>query len=244
MPADEKAKQESKSTDQTPEPAPTKTDGKLKGFLPYVIVGLSAFIVGVAAFSFALGVFTSPPEADTKSASTPDSTAAVADQAPAVKDTFNVSELERKIFGPSGIASARNMDDVVALADQRKTESTATRPAASPSESDSIQAHLAQERTELEAKKSDLTKQQQQLEQLLTKTNQMESSRVQALARLYDGMKPSQVAPLLGKLGEEQVVQILLKMKPANAARILGEMEPGLAARISAKMITLTEETK
>ena len=44
--------------------------------------------------------------------------------------------------------------------------------------------------------------------QLLGRVNQIESNRLNALAKLYDGMKPNQVAPLINKLTDEQAVQV------------------------------------
>jgi flagellar motility protein MotE (MotC chaperone) len=70
----------------------------------------------------------------------------------------------------------------------------------------------------------------------------MEKSRIDALAKLYEGMEETQVAPLINQFTDEQAVQILMSMKPASAAKILGVLSPQRAARISTKMITLTRE--
>ena len=90
--------------------------------------------------------------------------------------------------------------------------------------------------------KRELDAKEAHIKKFLAQVDEMESSRINALAKLYDGMQENQVVPLINQLTDEQAVQILMKMKPTNASRILGALSPARAGRISERMITLTEE--
>ncbi|GEM_PF-2419524 len=60
-----------------------------------------------------------------------------------------------------------------------------------------------------------------------------DESKLSRLVRVYEKMRPKQVAVILTTMQDRQVVTILSHMKENKAAQILGEMEPGKAARIS-----------
>lgn len=211
-----------------------------KKMIFFGLIGFGAFVILIGVFSIFMGIFSGPPESE-KTATTD---AVVADTAAGhetdtVKDVSDLDRLEKEVFGGEEISGAADIDDVM----NRASEEAAT--------SDSIEgtawletekAKLARERKDLETLKADLDAQQYRLMQLINKVNQIESARMSSLAKLYDGMKPTQVAPLISKLTDEQAVDVLLKMKPVNAAKILGALSPDRAARISAKMITLTKE--
>lgn len=79
------------------------------------------------------------------------------------------------------------------------------------------------------------------IDQALLKIDQAESTRIAKLARLYDGMKPAEVAKLFANLKDNVVLSVLPRMKPANASKILGLLPPKRAARISTRMITVLE---
>ncbi len=76
--------------------------------------------------------------------------------------------------------------------------------------------------------------------QKLTKVDQAEAARLSGLAKLYNGMKPEQVAKMMVKLDDKTIVAILPRMKSAQAAKILGMLPASRGARISKEMITLS----
>lgn len=237
MPDEEKKQEEQEEQD-----AP-KEKSKLKGPLLFGIIGIGVFVIAIGGFSFMMGVFSSPPatEGEAGAAEEVTDTTQAEDHAKS-SDSHELDALEAEIFGVESIGDAADIDDLVKLAENR-------RPGISVKDSlkarrwlDEEKATIVLQRAELDSIKKDISRQEYRLKQVIAKTDQMESARVNALAKLYDGMKPSQVAPLIKKLTEEQAVEILLKMKPANASKIFGAISPDYAARISARMITLTEE--
>ena len=64
-----------------------------------------------------------------------------------------------------------------------------------------------------------------------------DESKLSRLVRVYEKMRPKQVAVILTTMPDRQVVTILSHMKENKAAQILGEMEPGKAARISQTLL-------
>jgi flagellar motility protein MotE (MotC chaperone) len=220
--------------------APSKSP--IKKIMVFGGIGLAVFAVGIGAFSYMLGVFSSPSAADPAASKATDSTAVASANKPMVEDTSDIDALEQKIFGQEkNPLNAGDMDDIVRMADTMPAVKASADSAAAVPAIDE-KAQLDQQRADIEQQKKQLEQERVQVEQLIAKSSVMESSRITALARLYDGMKPAQVVPLIIKLTDDQAVLVLLKMKPANAARVLGELPPEAGGRLSARMITLTEE--
>jgi len=231
---------EEKGQNEAQESADEKSGG-FKPPLKLILIGAGIFAVAIAAFSFSLGVFSSGPAETDKEK--PEQ--AVADttghEEAEVDELSEIEALEKQIFGSTKITPQDiSSDNSDTNADDEKE-----------SKNDSIQSanwletekkKLAAERAELEALKKSLDAQEKRVNKFLARIEKMEESRIGALAKLYEGMKETQVAPLLNQLTDEQAVQILMSMKPANAAKVLGVLSPQRAARISTKMITLTEE--
>ena len=96
---------------------------------------------------------------------------------------------------------------------------------------------LALEKTAQDRRERELNLREREIDQKLTKFQQIEASKYNDLAKLYDGMKPEQVARLIIKLDDKTIVAILPRMKRANASKILGLMPPERGARISREMI-------
>ncbi|MEW5924333.1 MAG: hypothetical protein AB1746_10130 [Candidatus Zixiibacteriota bacterium] len=103
-------------------------------------------------------------------------------------------------------------------------------------------AKLAEERSSIAVKQKELEQLKYSVDQGLLKIEQAESARIIQLARLYDGMKPNEVAKLFANLSDEVVVSILPRMKPANASKILGLLPPKRAAELSTDMISVVEK--
>jgi flagellar motility protein MotE (MotC chaperone) len=94
---------------------------------------------------------------------------------------------------------------------------------------------------EVESRERELEKLEYRVNQGLIKINQAESARIANLARLYDGMKPIEVAKLFANLSDGVVISIVPRMKPAHASKIIALMPPKRAAKISTQMITVLE---
>jgi len=98
---------------------------------------------------------------------------------------------------------------------------------------------LSKRQAEIDSRENQLEKLEYKVEQSLIKLDQAESNRIIKLARLYDGMKPDEVAKLFANLPDSIVTSILPRMKPASASKILGMMPPKRAARLSTQLITV-----
>ena len=235
MPIEDKQKQDA----EAPEAGKAKSKSKIQ--VRMILIGVAAFVVAIGIFSFVMGVFSTspkaendaPPPAATDSVSTP--------MNDVTEDQALIENMEKEIFGGNDSSGGEK----VTIADTQQaispTPVTAIDSVTPVEQINAEKAQLAQERAELEVLRRELDEKEQRLEKLLAQTDKVETSRVNALAKLYNGMKPAQVAPLLSKLTDEQAIQVLLQMKPASAAKILGAMNPERAASISASMITLTE---
>ncbi|SYZ74273.1 hypothetical protein TRIP_C60543 [Candidatus Zixiibacteriota bacterium] len=98
---------------------------------------------------------------------------------------------------------------------------------------------IVEEQAALDKKKRDLDSLNQRIAAGLNRLDQAEATRIVALARLYDGMRPDEVAKLFENLDDTLVVAILPRMKPANAAKLLALLPPKRAASISTQLITV-----
>ncbi len=68
-----------------------------------------------------------------------------------------------------------------------------------------------------------------------------DESKLSRLVRVYEKMRPKQVAVILTTMPDRQVVTILSHMKENKAAQVLAEIEPGKAARISQALMNWSE---
>ncbi len=69
-----------------------------------------------------------------------------------------------------------------------------------------------------------------------------DENKLARLVRVYEKMRPKQVAIILTTMPDRQVVIILSHMKENKAAQVLAEMEPGKAARISQSLLNWSGE--
>jgi flagellar motility protein MotE (MotC chaperone) len=101
---------------------------------------------------------------------------------------------------------------------------------------------LAEQQAIIDSQRQILDSIQNRVDHGLTKIELAESSRLASLTKLYDSMKPDEVARLFENLDDSLIVQILPRMKPVNAAKILALMPPKRAAVISTRLISIAEE--
>jgi flagellar motility protein MotE (MotC chaperone) len=222
-----------------------KTPAKPKLPLKMILIGAGVFVVAIGAFSFTLGLLSSAPpdEAESPPAAAVagiDSTADSVEVAPI--DMNEIARLEKEIFGDKQIVKNRDTKEPPQAVKEEKPTSVKRDSTNSPAWLKAEKDKLDAERAELDALKRELDAKEAHIKKFLAQVDEMESSRINALAKLYDGMQENQVVPLINQLTDEQAVQILMKMKPTNASRILGALSPARAGRISERMITLTEE--
>jgi flagellar motility protein MotE (MotC chaperone) len=224
MPDEPENKQE--ATEQA-EAAPKKS----KGPLLFIVISVVVFALSVAGFSFFLGVFdkTATDEAATPNAeqSEVEATEGSGEDELAEQSHDKLEYLDLELFDDSMLADGEfDEKDSSRFLEWVQTEHD----------------KIATQWKELDDKEKQIERREYKLKQLIEQKNQMESARIASLAKLYDGMKPQQVAPLINRLDDDQAVQVLLKMKSANAAKILGVISPDRAAKLSSKMITLAED--
>lgn len=122
-------------------------------------------------------------------------------------------------------------------------------PAMSAEDSTKAAAWLAKEEARLATKEKELTARAAELEKLdksisarITRLEQAESSRINNLAKVYDGMEPISVAKLMANLDDETVVSVLPRMKQKNASAVLALLPAERAATLSKQMITIAEQ--
>jgi hypothetical protein len=101
---------------------------------------------------------------------------------------------------------------------------------------------LAAEKAAIDSQRRELDSVNMRVTQGLDKIERAEDARLAALAKLYDSMKPEEVAKLFENLDDTIIVQILPRLKPVNAAKVLALMPPKRAAYISTQLISIAEE--
>ncbi|MEJ2031752.1 MAG: hypothetical protein P8Y63_01645 [Deltaproteobacteria bacterium] len=89
---------------------------------------------------------------------------------------------------------------------------------------------------EIEFRQERLEKLQKEVADKLAELTAVEDQRLRKLVRVYSSMRPSKVAPLLNRMGDEAVVDIFRAMKTATVAQIIPKLDPDKAVRISKKL--------
>jgi len=107
---------------------------------------------------------------------------------------------------------------------------------------------LEQEKTAITKREKDIAKRERELEKLhrevslkLLTLEKAESTRINSLAKLYDGMDQRAVAQLMANLDDNTIVLILPRMKTKNASAVMSLLPPQRAAKLSKQMITIAE---
>jgi flagellar motility protein MotE (MotC chaperone) len=226
--------------DETPPPEP-KSSGIKKLLLPFLLGG------GVFALGFGVSsILTSEkPVSENPVPAAAQVKEPVADSVPAAHETA-MSDSDLAFLEIDTIAI---MQELAFLYEplEKKVDTQVTAGAASGSSDTAnwIQRETARidtARTELEKQQKALEALDNKVNQSLIKLGQAQSARVISLARLYDGMRPDEVAKLFENLDDSLVVAILPRMKPVNAAKLLALLPPKRAAAISTQLITVAGE--
>ncbi|MFH1278418.1 MAG: hypothetical protein ABIK65_08575 [Candidatus Eisenbacteria bacterium] len=82
-----------------------------------------------------------------------------------------------------------------------------------------------------------VNREEEAAEENLDQMMALQPERMARLVRVYEKMRPKQVALILGTMPERQASSILRDMKDQSAAKVLAEMEPNKAARMSQLLI-------
>lgn len=243
---------EEKEKTQVEKSTESKAPGKKSDLMTYVIVGVGALLVTIGVM-FALidtgsGVTEHTDEYEDesprRSSNTDDDYEKAKKAEPRTPDLF--AELEDLSF----LDDTNLFDEAGAAADEMKDALANNKSARGKriSKKDSLEAldwitvekkQISVERVELEKLKKRLDVQERTIDQKLRQMDQVQATKLNTLAKLYDGMKADQVARMIVKLDDKTIVSILPRMKNANASKILGLMPPARGARISKQMITL-----
>ena len=84
--------------------------------------------------------------------------------------------------------------------------------------------------------KDSLATVKQQLDILLGQKSAEKKDRIKKLAKVYEGMRPDEAAPILSELDDLTIVDILLEMEDRRVSKILGQMPVDRATEISQRL--------
>ena len=102
---------------------------------------------------------------------------------------------------------------------------------------------LAEWERRLERREKEIASREQVAENLMARLtaekDSMASKRVSQLAKVYEAMRPEEVAPILEALDEATAIRILMKIKQRQAGKILGALTLERAATFSRKITRL-----
>jgi len=248
------------ATEAAANEAEVKTVGK-SGMLKYIIIGGGAFVVVIlivlAAILFLGGDSHEPAESDAQPVEIKKETKTEA-QMPAHETSADTDEPppfyddEEMVDGQDPSVIQDIMDNLAFLDYQPdESEVMAEEEDLAMSVEDSVEtmnwleaekAALAEREAALATGERDLKLLDKTVSKKLLTLEQAELSRINNLARLYDGMDPRSVAQLMANLDDKTVVSLIPRMKIKNASAVLALMPPKRAAKLSKQMITIAEK--
>jgi flagellar motility protein MotE (MotC chaperone) len=118
------------------------------------------------------------------------------------------------------------------------------------------QARLEEREKQLAAQEESLRALQQQLEEklatlamlrkeigdLVEAKEAFEEKRFEHLVKVYEGMKPEEVASLIQRLNEDTAVKLFYQMKKKKVSQVLGFLSPELAVRLSERLAAMEQK--
>ncbi len=251
-----------------PAEAESKPAGK-PSMMKYIMIGGGAFVL-IIAIAVGVMMFMGtghPDEAAVEAEATQEQEEApvahenasggddeIADEAEMEEDEppvfYDEEEFAEDFEDPSVLD---NITENLAFLDYQPEEETmieSDEETAGMSEEDSIdaarwleneKAALAKREEELAARERELKMLDKKVSQKLLTLEQAEATRINNLAKLYDGMDARSVAALMANLDDKTVVMILPRMKIKNASQVLALLPPKRGAKLSRQMITIAE---
>jgi len=88
------------------------------------------------------------------------------------------------------------------------------------------------------AKKDSLLEIKRTLEMLIGQREQAAQDRIKKLAKVYEGMRAEEAAPIISELDDQTIVDVFLQMNERRVARILGVMPVDRATEIAQRLTT------
>lgn len=95
---------------------------------------------------------------------------------------------------------------------------------------------LTEEQQRINSEKDSLEAVKRELEMLTGQREGYEKERIQKLAKVCEGMRPEEAAPIISQLDDQTIVEIFLQMDDRRVARILGEMSIDRATDITQRL--------
>jgi flagellar motility protein MotE (MotC chaperone) len=95
---------------------------------------------------------------------------------------------------------------------------------------------------QLEEKLATLARLRQEIGELIAAKEAFEEKRFEHLVKVYEGMKPEEVASLIQRLNEDMAVKLFYQMKKKKVSQILGFLHPDLAVRLSERLAALEQK--
>ena len=237
MPDEEKTKTEKNGNE--PNEAPKKSSG----FVKYIMLGGGALVIVVLASFLTLMLLKEEPKTEEPLEEPGETLSQDVKQG-------DESELLESLFSESDPSILEEIQSNLAFLDYEPSKDEIVTEDMKMSVEDSVEAvnwleaekiRLAEKEKELNARQKEMELLDKQVSQKILKIEQAESSRIQNLAKLYDGMDARSVAKLMANLDNETVVSILPRMKTKNASAVLSLLPAKRAAVLSKKMITIAE---
>jgi flagellar motility protein MotE (MotC chaperone) len=100
-------------------------------------------------------------------------------------------------------------------------------------EQDQTRSELVQIQDNLNSRTITVDSLRRELAELMEQEGKIDARQINRLARIFESMKPAEVAPVMSQLTDDVNVMILMKMKERPAGKILSEMPVSRAAAIS-----------
>lgn len=88
----------------------------------------------------------------------------------------------------------------------------------------------------INVKMDSLNQVKEQLEMLIGTKQGIKETRIKKLAKVYEGMRPEEAAPILSELDDLTIIDIMLQMSDRSVSKILGQMPVDRATEISQRL--------
>ena len=101
---------------------------------------------------------------------------------------------------------------------------------------DELESNIKTEEQKVVFQKDSLNSVKQQLDMLIGQKQGIQSERIKKLAKVYEGMRPEDAAPIISQLDDQTIVEIFLQMEDRRVARIIGLMPVDRATEITQRL--------
>jgi len=96
---------------------------------------------------------------------------------------------------------------------------------------------LGEQLAKIGQEKAELEKLRNEIKSLMIAKSKTDSLRIAGLAKMYDGVEPTQLAAVIANMDDSLVIAILPRLKTQKAGKVLETMPAERAARISSKLL-------